>query len=101
MMMKQSPLNKAVRSLRLAFPRFIGCRKNFGVVSSNIRFGNRTKKTNAPSLPTLALITLMTNTIQRLAKFDFPLNAYWHLRAYQSGVDEAATWILAMHHLGA
>ena len=33
--------------------------------------------------------------------FDFPPNAYWHLRAYQSGVDEAATWILAMHHHGA
>ena len=32
--------------------------------------------------------------------FNFPLNAYWHLRAYQNGVDEAATWMLAIHHLG-
>ena len=33
-------------------------------------------------------------------EFDFPLNAYWHLRAYQSGVDEAATWILGINNLG-
>ncbi|MBN8444193.1 MAG: hypothetical protein J0M22_01815 [Gammaproteobacteria bacterium] len=32
---------------------------------------------------------------------DFPIDGYWHLRAYQSGVDEAATWMLAMHHHGA
>ena len=33
--------------------------------------------------------------------FDFPIDGYWHLRAYQSGVDEAAIWILAMYHHGA